>query len=97
MNCGNNALSVWYLLNTIDIDDEYERVEFLKKNLKDEFIVKVEDFIGFLNKKNENIFLFQNLRIRKCFNLLEGALIETPYYKIIQVPFLQYSHHHHFS
>ena len=81
MNCGNNALSAWYLLNTIDIDDEYERVEFLKKNLKDEFIVKVEDFIGFLNKKNENILLFQNLRIRKCFNLLEGALIETPYYK----------------
>ena len=81
MNCGDNALSVWYLLNTIDINDEYERVEFLRKNLKDEFIVKVEDFIGFLNKKNEKIILFQNLKMRKCFNLLDGALTETSYYK----------------
>ena len=79
-NCGNNALSIWYLLSTIDPDNEEKRVEFLKNNLKEEYTVKVEDFIDYLNTKNEKILLFQYLRIAKCFHLLDGELISTSYY-----------------
>ena len=79
-NCGNDALSVWYLLNILD-NDEYIRVEFLKKNLKDEFSVKVEDFIVQSKQNKAKIDLFKKLRITKYFNLLDGELMETSYYK----------------
>ena len=75
-------LSVWYLLNTIEPEYENERFIFLKNNLKDEYIVKAEDFFGCFNKRNEKILLFQYLREHKCFlNILEGELITTSYYK----------------
>jgi hypothetical protein len=82
-NSGKNPLSIWYLLNTIDIEDKSKRFEFLMNNLKDEYGVKAEDFIECLTKKNEKILLFQYLRITKCFylNCGEFDLTETYFYK----------------
>ena len=82
-NSGKNPLSIWYLLNTIDIEDKSKRFEFLMNNLKDEYAVKAEDFIESLTKKNEKILLFQYLRITKCFYLNYGELelTETYFYK----------------
>ena len=79
-NCGKDALSVWYLLNILD-NDEYIRVDYLKNNLKDELSVKVEDFIGQSKQNKEKIDLFKKLRTSKYFNLLDGELTETSYYK----------------
>ena len=80
-NCGNDALSVWYKLNITGIDNEDYIVTFLENNLKDEFIVKVEDFIDYINKKNEKILLFLKLRRYKYFYLKDGKVTETSYYK----------------
>ena len=63
------------------IDNEDYIVTFLENNLKDEFIVKVEDFIDYINKKNEKILLFLKLRRYKYFYLKDGKLTETSYYK----------------
>ena len=76
-NCGNDALSVWYKLNITGIDNEDYIVTFLENNLKDEFIVNVEDFIDYINKKNEKILLFLKLRRYKYFYLKDGKLTET--------------------
>ena len=81
-NSGNNALSVWYRLSTINPEDDNARYIFLKKNLKDELAVNAKDFVGCFNNKNEKIILFKNLHDNKCFlRINNGELITTKYYQ----------------
>ena len=78
-NCGNTALSVWYLLNTFE--GNHEKIKFLKNKLNDELTVKVEDFVDVFNETNERIDLFINLYISKYFYLNDGSLLDIPYYQ----------------
>ena len=80
-NCGENALSVWYLLSIRSSEDDNIIIEFLKNNLIDKFPVKVEDFFGQTNESKERIKLFQYLRASKKLTLLLLNSIETSYYK----------------
>ena len=80
-NCGENALSVWYLFTIRSSEDENIKIEFLKNNLIDKFTVKVEDFFGQTNESKERIKLFQYLRASKNLTLLLLNSIETSYYK----------------
>ena len=57
-NAGKDALSVWYKLILVD---KSEKVNFLDENLKDEYIVKSEHFVGYPLTKNEKVSLFTYL------------------------------------
>ena len=80
-NCGKNALSVWYLFSILSGEDENVKIDFLKKNLKDEFIVKAEDFVGQSIESKEKLRLFQYLRASKYLKILLLNSIETSYYQ----------------
>ena len=80
-NCGKNALSVWYLFSILSDENENVKIEFLKNNLKDEFIVKAEDFVGQSIESKEKLRLFQYLRASKYLKILLLYSIETSYYQ----------------
>ena len=81
-NCGKNALSVWYLLSLKSNEGDEVKINFLKENLKEEFAVKAEDFVGQSIESKEKLKLFQYLRVSKYLKILLLNSIETPYYKI---------------
>ena len=75
-NKGNGPLSLWYTLNTID--DKNNKYNFLYLNLRDNYAIKKEDFVQYMNGTNERILLFANLFNDEYF---ESSFIDTKYYK----------------
>ena len=57
-NAGTSALSIWYKLIILNTKD---KVKFLIDNLKDVYVVKSEDFVGYPSIKNEKVSLFTYL------------------------------------
>ena len=69
-------LAIWYTLNTFE--DKYDKFNYLEEHLKEEYSVKVEDFINYPSKIEERITLFTNL-----FNgdFFDTNLNESIYYR----------------
>ena len=77
-NSEKNVISIWYLLNTYE-DDEDQKREYLENNLIEEYAVKAENFIDYPIITDERISLFTNLYNGNYFNKFEN-LINMPYY-----------------
>ena len=71
-----NPLTLWYNLNTFD--DEDDKLNYLEEHLKDEYAVRVEDFIHYPSKIEDRLILFTNLYNG---NLLNETIEDTDYYK----------------
>ncbi len=67
---------MWYTLNTIE--DKNNKYNFLYLNLSDNYSIKKEDFVQYMNGTNERILLFANLFNDEYF---ESSFIDTKYYK----------------
>ena len=77
-NAGKDALSVWYKLILVD---KSGKVDFLDENLKNEYIVKSEHFVGYPLIKNEKVSLFTYLYKDREKYFQKKYIIETNYYK----------------
>ena len=77
-NAGKDALSVWYKLILVDKSD---KLIFLDENLKDEYIVKSEHFVGYPSTKNEKVSLFTYLYKDREKYFQNKYIISSKYYK----------------
>ena len=77
-NSDKTAISVWYLLNTYE-DDE-QKNEYLENNLKAEYAVRAECFINYPSIIDDKITLFTNLYNSLYFKNNEN-LTNSDYYK----------------
>ena len=78
-NDDKNAISIWYLLNTIEKDD-FQKYEFLKKNLKEKYAVQAKDFVNYPSYTDGKITLFANLYNGRFFR--NNEIKQLPYYTI---------------
>ena len=76
-NSGNDALSIWYKLVLVD---KNEKVKFLFQNLKPEFAVINEDFVGYPYEMKERILLFTFLYKDRQNYFTNGEIIKLEYY-----------------
>ena len=77
-NSGKSPISVWYILNTYE-DNEEQKNKYLENNLKEDYAVKAENFIDYPFNTDERISLFAYLYNAKYFIKNEN-LTNMPYY-----------------
>ena len=77
-NAGNGALSLWFKLVLVEKND---KLMFLYENLKDEYTVKSEDFVGYPLRRDDKITLFTYLYRDREKYFTNNYILGTNYYK----------------
>ena len=73
-NSGKSPISVWYILNTYE-DNEEQKNKYLENNLKEDYAVKAENFIDYPFIIDERIILHNLSIYYKFFNYFGKIII----------------------